>query len=211
MSEIIEQWIDGAIGETRHALVRQGKPFALVVTRWSDEGRRARWGESYVGRVRAVEKALRGAFVDLGLKDEQGFLPLRDGQAVREGETLRVRVEREGVRGKGPNLFLLERGGEGEKLGRIRRHESDTDRDAAGPASADVREKLDALIDEAMAREVPLSGGGKLIIEPTSALVAIDVDAAGRKGGDPERLALELNIEAAREALRHLRLRNLGG
>jgi Ribonuclease G/E len=42
--------------------------------------------------------------------------------------------------------------------------------------------------------------------------VAIDVDAGGRQGtGDPERFALDLNIAAAQEAARQIRLRNLGG
>jgi Ribonuclease G/E len=51
-----------------------------------------------------------------------------------------------------------------------------------------------------------------LTIEPTSALVAIDVDAGARAGsGDPDRFALELNVAAAREAARQIRLRSLGG
>jgi hypothetical protein len=45
-----------------------------------------------------------------------------------------------------------------------------------------------------------------------SALVAIDVDAGGRAGsGDPERFALDLNVAAAHEAARQIRLRGLGG
>ncbi len=210
--EIVDQWIDGAVGETRHALAKNGRAFALVVTRWSDEGRRARWGETYVGRVRAEERGLRGAFVDLGLKGEDGFLPLRKDEAVREGERLIVHVEREGVRGKGPNISRVELAGEGQKLGRVGRHRSDEMRDEAGAASLETRAALDALIDEATSKTVPLAGGGKLIIEPTAALVAIDVDSAGRRAkSDAERFALELNQEAAREALRQLRLRNLGG
>ena len=51
-----------------------------------------------------------------------------------------------------------------------------------------------------------------LSIEPTAALTAIDVDAGARQGsGDPDRFALELNLAAAEEAARQLRLRNLGG
>jgi Ribonuclease G/E len=58
----------------------------------------------------------------------------------------------------------------------------------------------------------PIEGGGVLAIEPTAALVAVDVDAGGRLGsGDPERFALDLNIAAAFEAARQVRLRNLGG
>ncbi|GBD44442.1 Ribonuclease E [bacterium HR40] len=59
-------------------------------------------------------------------------------------------------------------------------------------------------IEEALSPLVPLPGGGRLVIEPTLACVAIDVDGAGRP-------ALELDLEAAEEIGRQLRLRNLGG
>ncbi|MDF1586618.1 ribonuclease E/G [Marinimicrococcus flavescens] len=59
-------------------------------------------------------------------------------------------------------------------------------------------------VARALAREAPLRGGGRLLIEPTSACTAIDVDGEGRE-------ALDLNLDAAREIARQLRLRNLGG
>ncbi len=75
-----------------------------------------------------------------------------------------------------------------------------------------MRTKLDALIEDSLVRTAPIPGGGALTIEPTSALVAVDVDAGGRAGAaDPERFALDLNIAAAQEAARQIRLRNLGG
>ena len=46
-------------------------------------------------------------------------------------------------------------------------------------------------------------GGGSLIIEPTAALTAIDVNGAGRP--------LEVDLAAAREVARQLRLRRIGG
>lgn len=53
---------------------------------------------------------------------------------------------------------------------------------------------------------VLLPGGGSVIIEPTAALVAIDVNS-----GADRRSNLEINVEAAQEIARQLRLRNLGG
>jgi Ribonuclease G/E len=215
-------WLDGAIGETRYVLARGASPVAIVITRWTDAGRRARWSELYAGRVRSIERGLRGAFVDLGLKDEQGFLPLdsaglakhgRDQKyAVREGEALIVRVAREGLRGKGPVLALIDLAPAGASPERIARHEDDEARDAAAAADGETRGKIDDAIDEALSRQVALLGGGVLTLEPTTALTAIDVDAATRKGSpDPERFARDLNIEAAREAMRQLRLRAQGG
>lgn len=66
-------------------------------------------------------------------------------------------------------------------------------------------------IDEALARAIepvlPLPSGGRLIIEPTAALVAIDVDAGEAVGRGKDAL----NAEAIGEALRAVRQRNLGG
>ncbi|MDX1540557.1 MAG: ribonuclease E/G, partial [Geminicoccaceae bacterium] len=56
----------------------------------------------------------------------------------------------------------------------------------------------------ALAPEVPLAGGGSLLIEPTSALTVIDVNGHGRR-------ALEIDLEAATEIGRQLRLRRIGG
>jgi len=59
---------------------------------------------------------------------------------------------------------------------------------------------------------VDLPTGGSLVIQPTEALVSIDVNT-GRYTGkkDPEKTILRTNLEAAREIARQLRLRDLGG
>lgn len=61
-------------------------------------------------------------------------------------------------------------------------------------------------------RRCDLPSGGYLIIEPTEALVSIDVNS-GRYTGkkDPEKTILRINTEAAREIARQLRLRDVGG
>ena len=72
-------------------------------------------------------------------------------------------------------------------------------------------------IDAALTARVGLPGGGFLYIEPTQALVAIDVNS-GRHNADsssgPSRQAetiLAVNLEAAREIAHQIRLRNLSG
>jgi len=59
---------------------------------------------------------------------------------------------------------------------------------------------------------VDLPTGGSIIIQPTEALVSIDVNT-GRYTGkrDPEKTILRTNLEASREIARQLRLRDLGG
>src|SRR3954469_12823201 len=61
-------------------------------------------------------------------------------------------------------------------------------------------------------RRCDLPSGGYLIIEPTEALVSIDVNS-GRYTGkkDPEKTILKTNMEAAREVARQIRLRDMGG
>jgi ribonuclease E len=222
MSAPLETWVDAAIGETREALVKDGRPIALRIVRASDEGRRARWGELYCARIVSVDKRRRGIFLDLGLRDQQGFLPLGEDGRVRlgrndrlqprEGAGVVVGVTREAARGKNPVLELIEADHDGEAPHRIEQHECDSDLAAAKPADAAMRAKLDAVVEDALSRTAPIPGGGALTIEPAAALVAIDVDSGARAGNaDPEHFALELNIAAAQEAARQIRLRNLAG
>jgi ribonuclease G len=67
-------------------------------------------------------------------------------------------------------------------------------------------------IQEAFRRKVMLPSGGHIVIEPTEALVSIDVNT-GRYTGkkDPEHTILKTNMDAAREVARQLRLRDVGG
>jgi len=71
---------------------------------------------------------------------------------------------------------------------------------------------VESQIDRIFGRSVALPSGGAIVIDPTEALTAIDVNS-GRSsgGGSHEEMALRTNLEAAREAVRQLRLRDLGG
>jgi ribonuclease E len=61
-------------------------------------------------------------------------------------------------------------------------------------------------------RKIDLPGGGSIVIDPTEALVAIDVNSGNfRVEEDAERTAYEMNLRAAKEIARQLRLRDLGG
>jgi ribonuclease G len=64
----------------------------------------------------------------------------------------------------------------------------------------------------AFARQVHLRSGGYLVIDETEALVAIDVNTGSHKSGkDQESTIVKVNLEAADEICRQLRLRNIGG
>ncbi len=61
-------------------------------------------------------------------------------------------------------------------------------------------------------RHVPLRGGGSIVIDQTEALVAIDVNSGSfRVENDAEETAYQVNLRAAEEIARQIRLRDLGG
>ena len=74
------------------------------------------------------------------------------------------------------------------------------------------RFQIESQIETAFQREVKLPSGGALVIDPTEALVSIDINSArATKGSDIEETALQTNLEAAEEIARQLRLRDIGG
>ncbi|MBI2072037.1 MAG: Rne/Rng family ribonuclease [Gemmatimonadetes bacterium] len=81
--------------------------------------------------------------------------------------------------------------------------------------SAPLFDKFDieAEIRDLFKRRVDLPTGGYLIIEPTEALISIDVNTGRYTGSakDPEKTILRTNLDATREIARQLRLRDIGG
>ncbi len=75
-----------------------------------------------------------------------------------------------------------------------------------------TRYQLEEQLDRIYTERVPLKSGGSIVINPTEALVSIDVNS-GRCTGQKEleETALKSNLEAADEVARQLRLRDLGG
>ncbi len=74
------------------------------------------------------------------------------------------------------------------------------------------RFQIESQIETAFQREVRLPSGGSIVIDPTEALISIDINSArATRGGDIEETALQTNLEAADEIARQLRLRDMGG
>ncbi len=89
-------------------------------------------------------------------------------------------------------------------VGRLQRYE--------GKEPLFHRYKLESEIAQIHRREVPLEAGGSIVIDPTEALVAIDVNSGNFRTDDSaEETAYQLNLAAAKEIARQLRLRDLGG
>ena len=67
-------------------------------------------------------------------------------------------------------------------------------------------------LESTFSRQVHLKGGGYIVIDETEALVAIDVNTGRHKGSrDQDATIAKVNLEAAEEITRQLRLRNMGG
>ena len=71
---------------------------------------------------------------------------------------------------------------------------------------------LDTALERALSKRVWLKSGGYLVIEPTEAMVVIDVNTGKYTGKkSQEETIVKINLEAADEIGRQLRLRNLSG
>ena len=71
---------------------------------------------------------------------------------------------------------------------------------------------LDEEIAKIHQRKVPLKAGGSIVIDQTEALVAIDVNSGNFRADDSaEETAYQMNLLAAKEIARQIRLRDLGG
>ncbi|MEE2527214.1 ribonuclease E/G [Hyphobacterium sp. HN65] len=211
----VEEWV----GETRAAIVENGKVVELHFERWSEMETRAHTGEVYAGRITRVDTSLNAAFVDLG-RGEPGFLPFGKAgrpKGVHEGAAIAVRVSREAFAEKGPTLAFanIENLPEAPALieadanlaERLLRRYPEADVQWADEAGIDIDGAIEAARDSAM----PLKGGGSLHIEPTRALTAIDIDSGGRAVNAGRKLALDVNTLAMPEIARQIRLRGIGG
>lgn len=183
----------------RHAIVTPGAPGLNISRRIHDEDLRA-------DLKSLAEAAMEGASPDLGLILRSACAAADEAEIADDILSLRQLAEAvlADVTG-GPELLV-----DGATAQEV------AWRDWCDPAPDEVAEGDGAfaahgvleMIDEARAAEVPLAAGASMVIEPTRALVAVDVNT----GPDTSPAAsLKANVAAARDLPRQLRLRGLGG
>ncbi|MEE8500772.1 MAG: ribonuclease E/G [Kiloniellales bacterium] len=236
-------------GETRAAWLEDGRLCDLIIQR---DDKPAVADNLYLGRVSALDKGLRAAFVEIGL-DRPGLLPLdKAPKGLSEGDAVIVRVAREPGPDKGARLTARLKPGEvTDAAGRakppallraadpvtsaLERRDAPEEIVIDDPATfarvkaalgdrpemaSRLRLDLDAAplferagveaeIEALLEPRVALPSGAYLLVEPVQTLTAIDVNTGRHDGrGAPARA---VDLEAAVEIPRQLRLRNLSG
>lgn len=201
--------LDDAPGERRGVVLLDGRPEHLILDR-DGEFDPAPLGARFTARV--------GAWAG-----DRAFAALPNGPAgvlragasrPPEGAAVEVEVATEAWGDKGPRLRLL---GPAEGPPRLLAPPpSITARLAALAPHAELergpvaREAADVAEDAVCAVEYRFRGGLTVTVEPTRALVAVDVDLAAGEGAGPNRIK-EANLSAIRHSVRLLRLKALGG
>lgn len=220
-------------GEVRAAVVADGVLQDYAIWR---PGRPDGIGDIHRVRVVAHVPGMAGAFV--GLPQGDGFLPDSEGgSGALEGALLTVRITRAAQGGKGARVSARVEQTQGtpglvspgpSPVEELAARYPDAAIEVDGPAlaaelqpalkrvvtiNANILEPYAEAIGALSAREIDLPGGMRASIDPTPALVAIDLDMASATAGRQVKPKAQLaaNLAAIPALLRQIRLRNLSG
>ncbi len=206
-------FLDRGIGEDRAVVTLDGQPERLLIVR-EGEPAATRIGARLAARVRKVEAAFASAFLDLG-DGQEALLAFKPDSRPVQGALLEVEIRTEPREDKLATVRLI---GPAEGAPRLLAEAPDLAqqlrvlvRDGEVVEGREARNKADLAEAEALETIHALPGGGTIAIEPTRALVAIDVDLGERKGLDAKRLTRQANLAALTTSARLLRLKGLGG
>ena len=206
-------FLDRGLGEQRGVVLLDGRPERLLIAR---EGEPAvtQVGARVAARVRKVEPAFASAFLDLG-DGREALMSFKPDARPVEGRLVEVEVRSEPRADKLATVRVI---GAADGAPRLISAAPDLAtqlkafaKDGAVIEGAKARAVADEAEDEALQVVHPLPGGGTLAIEPTRALVAVDIDLGERKGQDAKRITRQANLTALGVCARLLRLKGLGG
>lgn len=196
------------IGESWFGLFDKDKLVELNIARHSQKSQ-PKFGQIYCGRVIEIDARLNSAFIDIGIAT--GFLPMgaKPNAAISNGKAILVKISREASGSKGPNLSFV---GEASPKQACPILLEDVKIEAEIATDDDI-ETMAYTIEKACSNAHSIPNGGVITIGPTKALIAIDIDAANRTIGGKQKghFTINLNLDAAREAMRIIRLFGLGG
>lgn len=207
-------FIDRGPGETRGVILLDGRPERLLIERAGEAF--ARVGDRFAARVVQVDRIGSLAFVDMA--GEPGVVRLKaERPPPVQGALLEVEVTVEAQRGKAAVVRASgEAEGDPRRMSDPQTFEQRLQAFAPrakidrGPDARDVADEAETLALDVVH---PLAVGGSVAVEPTRALVAVDVDLGARSGvgGETKKAARQANLAAIYETARLLRLKGLGG
>lgn len=201
------------VGETLGVVMVDGRPERLIA-RWPDDDALDAEGVRGVARVKAIERSFNAAFVALpGGADV--LLPIKpDMPKLVQGGLVEIEIRTASRADKAAVArFVAEAQGEPRVLAPAPSVEDQLRHfvKAGSPTTgARALEAVEAAEAEILETVFALPGGGDIAIEPTRALVSVDVDLGGREG-EAKRAARQANMAALSVASRVLRLKGLGG
>ncbi|MEI9965819.1 MAG: ribonuclease E/G [Caulobacteraceae bacterium] len=206
-------YLDACPGERRGVVTLDDLPERLFIERDGAEAAAA-LGSRWRGRVASIARDATLAYVELGTGPAGALKLAGRAAALAEGAVIEVEVAAEARGDKGPLLAML--GPAAGAVGLLQPAPTLEARLTAAAPGEEIlrgeaaREAAEEAQDAALAVAHRLKGGVTLTIEPTRALVAIDVDRDPQAGASAKAV-LDANLRAIRHAARLLRLKALGG
>lgn len=214
MSEDRWLFLDRAIGETRGLIVHDGRPERLVIQRDGDDPVLTEGARS-IARVRKIEKVMSSAFLELPGGAEAILALKPDMPPLVQGGSVEIEIKSEPRNGKLAVARFIE---EAKGAPRLTAEPGDlaeqlmlwagTEEVFEGP---EARAAIDEAEEEILLTVHALPGGGTISIEPTRALIAVDVDLGDRGGQDSKKVTRNANMTALTVGARLMRLKGLGG
>ncbi|MFC7290394.1 ribonuclease E/G [Hirschia litorea] len=212
------EYVSDRIGVCCRVLVdSKGRAFRLQYDPWSLRGKRPLLGEIWRGRVITKDPGLGGCIVDIGLNNH---VFLQTKKAIpSDGSKVDIRIKSEAWHEKSA-VAVLENStfneNQAQHIGLLQKADDSSFYDGVTVIETvnDINawDVTEAALERAVERHLPLQGGGSISVEPTRALIAVDIDAGGRENkGDRSRFALDTNKLAAEEIAYQLSLSSLGG
>lgn len=214
----VTEYLADNVGLTSRVLVDDdGRFIRLHLDPWSTRNKRAELGQLWRGRVVSKVAGGGGCLVDIGLSDPTFLQTKKHTPPIGSLVTLKIKSE---ARFEKSAVSVLDNtkisAKDAIEIGRLKSNQPDTFLN--GVEVIETIEGRDAFLlceearELALATSFSLQGGGKVHIEPTRALVAIDVDAGARiSKGDRSNFAFQTNCIAIKKIASQISLSSLAG
>ncbi len=171
-------------------------------------------GDRFVGKIAQIDMRLNASFIEIG--GQSLFLPFKAPRPkyMIEGGKIIVEITR---RAQSDKLCVCKYIGDapiGESAPKpLEKAQKPKNWPAAKPANEVQIQEIEILLSELRSNRIAITGGGDFEIGYTRAIIAIDIDANSREKGGKNQVHFNktLNLDAASEIGRQIRLRNLCG